>query len=298
MVISTGGLATILNGPFPYPSGWQITLASVLYVFEIVLFVVFASLLPLRWIRYPHVAVGRALREPSELGSYAIPPIALLTISGLTASQVSSTTWGGHSFTVVAYMLWWVGVVWVFATLLVVLCTLFYTGNQVDRIMTPVLFMAPVGLATAGTEAGFISIFATDMSARMAVPMLVVGYFAVGVALFMAIVLYTVYFHRLLSAGWGSPLERPANFILVGATGRRVKVFAYGFRLVPVGSCPLRSSCSESRHPRTCVLPSISHNLSIHQRMAPFGDKRRRRGLTARDSSLHSSLDSTICGAA
>ena len=173
----------------------------------------------LRWTLYPHVAIRRALRDPSELGSYAIPPIALMTIAALTASQVSTASWGGHAFTIVAFVLWWVGVVWVFGTAVVVLCVLFYTGNQVDRVMTPVLFMAPVGLATAGTEAGFITIFSEGMSSRMAVPMVVVGYFAVGVALFMAVILYTMYFHRLFAAGWSKPLERPALFILVSGGG-------------------------------------------------------------------------------
>lgn len=215
MVISTGGLATILNGPFPYPARWLGICASILYVFQLILFILFTTILIARWIVYPHVAVRRALRDPAELGSYAIPPIALIIIAALTASQVSTAYWGGHAFTVVAYVLWWIGLAWVFVTAVVVLTVLFYTGNQADRVMTPVLFMAPVGLATAGTEAGFITIFAEGMSSRMVVPMLIVAYFTVGVALFMAIILHTMYFHRLLSAGWSSPMERPALFILV-----------------------------------------------------------------------------------
>jgi tellurite resistance protein TehA-like permease len=218
IAISTGGLAIILNGPFPYPAVWQVTLASVLYVFEIVLFVVFSVLSIARWIIYPHVAVRRALADPDELGAYAIPPIALMTIAALTASQVSEAGWGGHSFTLVAYVLWWIGVVWIFLTALVVITVFIYTGNQMDRVMTPVLFMAPVGLATAGVEAGFITIFGAGMSSRLAVPMLIVGYFAVGVAFFMAIILYTIFFHRLLAAGWGPAAKRGALFILVSTT--------------------------------------------------------------------------------
>jgi tellurite resistance protein TehA-like permease len=129
------------------------------------------------------------LSDADELGAYAIMPIALMTIAGLTASQVSTSYWGGHAFTLVAYVLWWIGLIWVFITALVVITVLVYTGNQMDRVMTPVLFMAPVGLATAGTEAGFISIFGEGMSSRLAVPMLVVGYFAVGVAMFMTVLL-------------------------------------------------------------------------------------------------------------
>jgi hypothetical protein len=202
IAISTGGLASILSGPFPYPAPWQGVLASILYVFEIVLFTLFLILQIARWVLYPHVAVRRALSDADELGAYAIMPIALMTIAGLTASQVSRAGWGGHAFTLVAYVLWWIGLVWIFVTALVVITVLIYTGNQMDRVMTPVLFMAPVGLATAGTEAGLISIFSEGMSARLAAPMLVV-------------LLYGMYFHRLLSAGWSKPGQRAAIFILV-----------------------------------------------------------------------------------
>ncbi|KAJ4339422.1 hypothetical protein N0V95_007776 [Ascochyta clinopodiicola] len=225
IAISTGGLALILASPFPYSAPWQLRLASVLYVFELVLFAVFSTLLLLRWIIYPHVAVRRALSDPDELCSYAIPPIVLLTISALTATQVSTASWGGHAFTLVAYVLWWIGMFWMFATGVVVIVTCIYTGNQMDRSMTPVLFMAPVGLATAGVEAGNIANNAAEISVRLAVPMIVVGYFVVGIALFMGIILYTLFFHRLLAAGLNPPAQRAGLFILIGAGGQLSSAF-------------------------------------------------------------------------
>lgn len=196
-----------------------------LYVFEIILFIIFSALLLARWLIYPHVAVRRALADPDELCSYAIPPIVLLTIAALTATQVSTTTWGGHAFTLVAYVLWWIGMFWMFLTGVVVVVTCIYTGNQMDRSMTPVLFMAPVGLATAGVEAGNIALNGAEMSARLAIPMIVVGYFVVGIALFMGIILYTLFFHRLLAAGLNPPAQRAGLFILIGAAGQLSSAF-------------------------------------------------------------------------
>ena len=138
-----------------------------------------------------------------------------MTIASLTATQVSEGPWGGHASMLVAYVLWWVGLAWTFTTALVVLTVFFYMGNQVDRVMTPVLFMAPVSLATAGAEAGLITIYGFEMSSRLAVPMIVVGYFAIGIALWMAILLYTIYLHRLLAVGWPVPAKLAALFILV-----------------------------------------------------------------------------------
>lgn len=188
---------------------------------EIVLFFSFLAILLAKWILYPHVAVRRALSDPDELGTYAIPPIALMTIGALTITQVSEGPWGGHAFTLVGYVIWWIGVVWVFVACVVVLTVLFYTGNQADRDMTPVLFMAPVGMATAASEAGLITIYGFDMSSRLAVPQIIVGYFASGVAMFMATLLYTVYFHRLLAAGWPAPAKRAGLFTLVCIDARR-----------------------------------------------------------------------------
>ena len=113
-------------------------------------------------------------------------------------------TLGGHAFTLVGYVIWWIGVVWVFVACVVVLTVLFYTGNQADRDMTPVLFMAPVGMATAASEAGLITIYGFDMSSRLAVPQIIVGYFASGVA-----------------AGWPAPAKRAGLFTLVCIDARR-----------------------------------------------------------------------------
>jgi len=218
IVISSSGIGLVLNGPFVYRAHWQITIATIMYIVALITFFVFLGLQIARWIVFPHVAVRRAMSDPDELGAYAIPPIALMTLASLTIMQVS-TSWGGYAFMMVGYVLWWIGVVWVFITAVVVLCTLIYTGSQSGRNMSPVLFMAPVGLATAGAEAGFITIFGNgegQMSPRLAVPMIVVGYFALGIAFFMALLLYTIYFHRLLSAGWSAPAKRAGLFILVG----------------------------------------------------------------------------------
>ncbi|THX89033.1 C4-dicarboxylate transporter/malic acid transport protein [Aureobasidium pullulans] len=221
--ISSGGIALVLNGPFPYRGHWLVVLATILYIMEIVLLFSFLAILLAKWMLYPHVAVRRALSDPDELGTYAILPIALMTIGALTITQVSEGPWGGHAFTLA--VIWRIGVVWVCVTCVVVLTVLFYTGNQADKDMTPVLFMAAVGMATAASEAGLITIYGFDMSSRLAVPQIIVGYFASGVAMFMATLLYTVYFHRLLAAGWPAPAKRAGLFILIGPCGQLATAF-------------------------------------------------------------------------
>lgn len=107
--ISSGGLAALLDGPFPYRAQWLEVIASILFVVEIVTYVVFSAIMTARWIIYPHVAVRRAMNDPDELLAYAIPPIALMTIAALTGIQASNASWGDHAFTLLAYVLWWIG---------------------------------------------------------------------------------------------------------------------------------------------------------------------------------------------
>lgn len=266
----------ILNGPFPYRGHWQVVIATILYVFELVLFFLFLGIVLARWIIYPHAAVRRAMSDPDELGAYAIAPIALMTIGSLTITQVSEGPWGGHAFTLVGYVLWWIGVAWVFLTAVVVLAVLFYTGNQVDRVMTPILFMAPVGLATAGAEAGLITIYGYEMSARLAVPQLIVGYFAVGVAFFMAVLLYTVYFHRLLSSGWPVAAKRAGLFILVCSTSSFLKhtLLTGPSRSVHADNCRLHCNCLANQHRSICGLLNTSRPRYVQHNMAHSGGKK------------------------
>lgn len=106
-----------------------------------------------------------------------------------------------------------------------VIVTSIYTGNQMDRSMMLVMFMAPVGLPTAGVEAGNIVNNDAEMSARFAIPMIVVGCFVVGIALFMGIILYTLFFHRLLAAGLNPPAQSAGLFVLIGAAGQLSSAF-------------------------------------------------------------------------
>ena len=112
---------------------------------------------------------------------YATVPIARVTIASLTIMQVSDGPWDYYASTIVGYVLWWIGVARVFLMALIVMTILIFTANQSDRFMT-----------TAGAEAGFITIYGYGMIAGLAVPQIIVGYFAIDFAMFMALLLYTM----------------------------------------------------------------------------------------------------------
>lgn len=199
--ISSGGRGLVLNAPFPYPAQWLTICGNVLFGIELVLFIVFLGIIAARWILYPKSALLRLLSDQQELSAYATIPITLLTVSALVASQIS-TAWGGYPFTIVAYVLWWIGMAMIMLSSVTVINILAYSPQHVGKVMMPALFMPIVGVATAAVEAASVSSNAYQLSTTLAVPMIVMGYFLLGLSTWMAIILYTVFLYRLLTHGW------------------------------------------------------------------------------------------------
>ena len=86
--------------------------------------------------------------------------------------------------------------------------------------MTPSIFIPVVGVATDALIGGTICNYAADISSRLAVPVIITAYFLVGMAIWLSIILYTIYFHRLLASGWPPGAQRPSLFILAGPYGQ------------------------------------------------------------------------------
>ena len=84
-----------------------------------------------------------------------------------------------------------------------------------ERSLTPALLVPVVGVATAGTIAGLICNYAFELSPRLAVPVIIVGYFLAGLAIWISVILYGVYFDRLMAVGWPPPASRPSLLVLV-----------------------------------------------------------------------------------
>lgn len=51
-------------------------------------------------------------------------------------------------------------------------------------------------------KAGEIVNYGYDISARLAMPQIILGYFFIGYAALIAMALYAMFMHRLLAAGW------------------------------------------------------------------------------------------------
>ena len=93
--------------------------------------------------------------------------------------------------------------------------TLFRLNHVDDRSVTPSLFLTAVDLATTALVGAQVVTFAYDISPRLAVPVIIVGYLVAGLAIWLSIILYGVFFQRLMASGWPEPAKRPSLILLV-----------------------------------------------------------------------------------
>ncbi|KAL2040517.1 hypothetical protein N7G274_006496 [Stereocaulon virgatum] len=217
--MNTGVLAIVMH-QLPYQFKGLPVLTTIMYILDLVLFIICSIITILRWTMYPKVVIRKTAGNLDEIALYGAPPIAFLTLTALTGLIVSKAEWGGHAWSLVAYVMWWFGMAFMLTTCMTIFITLFRTDVTDDRGMSAALTLPIVGVATAAVAGALICNFSYDISPRLAVPVIIVGYFLVGWAVWLAIVLYGVYFQRLLAVGWPEPAKRPHMMMLVGPFGQ------------------------------------------------------------------------------
>ena len=98
-----------------------------------------------------------------------------------------------------------------------VIVVLFRTQLAHDRTLTPALLLPIVGLATDAVVGGTICNFNYEFSPRLAVPVIITAYLLGGFAIWFAVLIYGLYFHRLLAVGYPSGEQIPTMYMLVSS---------------------------------------------------------------------------------
>ncbi len=82
------------------------------------------------------------------------------------------------------------------------------------------IIIPAVSVSTVSITGATVATFAKDLSARLAVPMMIVSFNWVGIGILLGLILYVYLFHSLLAQGWPPPDQTPTIFILVGPMGQ------------------------------------------------------------------------------
>jgi tellurite resistance protein TehA-like permease len=199
------GVISIIMQQFPYNSHWLRIIGTIIFVLDFVFFIAFGSIMLLRLAMFRKQAMHEISSDPDELAFLANMPIAWLTITALISLIVSRASWGGHWATVVAYVMWWIGAAWMIATTWTVYVILTRRFHLDPSSITTTFLIPAVGVATVATEGALISSYSHGISARMAVPVIIFSFMCVGFGLFLAVMLYSLFLHRLLTSGLPEP---------------------------------------------------------------------------------------------
>ena len=215
--MDTGVLSIILHN-FPYPSHWTRVCSTIMFVLDVVLFLVFGTIYLTRWIKFHSFTYRTVSHDSEEIALQACPAIQWLTIT-IQVQLTCAESWG-YGFTILAFVMWWIGLVWVMS-----ICVILYihlvknpSRSVVDKWLPTAVFIPIVGTLTVSNAAGSIvnnAINDTHLPDRLAVPMIIIGFVSVGFALSLGFVMYAIYMHRLMISGWPTPMKIPSMLLTV-----------------------------------------------------------------------------------
>lgn len=209
------GILAIVCHQLPYQFRGVGTIATIFYLVDLVLFIIFTLIFCLRLaLHFPNVVTEFA-SDVEQLAYLACWPISWLTLSANTALIVSRSSWGGHAFTIVAYVMWWFGALWTFTTSIVVYYTLFRNRMINIESVTPGIIVPAVGVATVASTGGLIAEYAFQISPGLQVPIVIVGYIVLGQGIFLALMVYAALIQKYFTTGFPPGAKLPGLILLV-----------------------------------------------------------------------------------
>ena len=204
----------------PYRFNGIDIVADIFFAIDLVLFIIFSVIFILRFGLFRGVAYREITSDLAELTFSPCWAIAFMTLTSGVSSIVSNACWGGYPFTIVAYAMWWFVMVWNMAFLYWAFTTLIRKHDSSDRRMPTSIIIPAVSVSTVAVTGAAVATYSKDLSARLAVPVMILSFMWDGIGILFGIILYVYLFHALLAQGWPPPDQTATLFILVGPMGQ------------------------------------------------------------------------------
>jgi C4-dicarboxylate transporter/malic acid transport protein len=209
--MSTGGVAFVLSVvPPAYRFSGLTTIGTVIFVMNLFIFAFVTTAIATRFIIHPGTFTS-SLANPHEGFFFATFWLSLATmITNTTAYGIPNS--GPWLIAALRYSFW---VYTICATLLAIFYyhVLFTVKKLVITNVLPGWVLPIFPAMLVGTLASAI---AKTQPAENALPILVAGLSYQGLGFFVALMMYGIYFGRLLTSGLPIYMSRPAMFIAVG----------------------------------------------------------------------------------
>lgn len=214
------GILALLLQQCPYQFNGVGILSIIFYVLDLALFVVFSLIFITRFLMFKGEAYNEVISQPPEMMFCACWPIAWMTLTSLTSLIDSNARWGHHAFTIVAYVMWWICVVWSLAVTIWVFGKLIQKNQLAEQRMPTLIILAPVSASTVAVTGGVIVSKSYEISPRLGVPVIIVSFIMLGIGVLLGFMLSTYLFHDLLIKGWPPQAQIASVFIFVGPMGQ------------------------------------------------------------------------------
>lgn len=210
------GILSILYHQLPYGARWLRICSTIMFIFNIIIFTTVTLIHLIRLCRYPKSWL-RQTSDPQEACMWACAPIALFTISAQIGLTVSQASWGGHPWTIVAYVFWWFNQTWMFSMGPIIYTFLMKSERFRNGPVLAAIVLAPVGTATASVVGATIITYSADVSPRLAVPVIIWGYMLLGIGGLLGLLAYAVILSQLFRNGIPPGAAVVSMFLLVGS---------------------------------------------------------------------------------
>ncbi|KAI1812892.1 voltage-dependent anion channel [Poronia punctata] len=209
--MATGGLALLLAPETQgYPFRGLQTIGKVVFILDLVIFVLVASAITYRFVVYPGT-LKASVAHPTEglyLGTSTLSLASI--ISGISRYGVPSC---GPWLVTADRILFWIYFVGTFLIAVAQYAYLFTSPRLKLSDMTPGWLLPVFPFMLAGTIA---SVEVERQPTSAAIPITVAGLGAQGFGLLVSLFIYACYVLRMIVYGFPAPNSRPGMFIAVG----------------------------------------------------------------------------------
>lgn len=211
LTMATGGIALLLSPENqPYDFRGLMTIGTIVYIFNLVLFVGITAAIAVRFVR-DYGALSKSLRHPTE--SLFFPTFWLSIATILSGMQIYGGPSAGYWLVVTMRVLFWIYVAFTFLVSVFQYWSLFRAKIHTINNMTPSWILPVFPIMLTGTIA---SVTAPHQPKAHSIPIIVGGVSFQGLGMTVSILMYANWVRRLMQYGLPEPNVRPGMFIAVG----------------------------------------------------------------------------------
>ncbi|KAJ5550946.1 C4-dicarboxylate/malic acid transporter, partial [Penicillium sp. DV-2018c] len=242
MTMATGGVASVLH-TVPYRFGGLYTIGVIVFILNVVLYLIIWTLMILRFYHYPHTFKASFLHPTESL----FVPASLISAEAIMINiiQYGLDHTGPWLTDTISILFWFMAAMAVIFAAVIYLI-LWSTQTFTIAEMTPIWILPAYPLLLIGPIAGALC---AKLTPPRSLPTILVGFAIQGIGFLVSLMVYSAFIYRLMSQKLPKETARPGMFVSVGPSAFTVSgilnMASQASRVFPIhflGNGPLAAS--------------------------------------------------------